>query len=559
MRSFLHAAAAATVALLLLVAHRASYKGFFTDDDLDNLVVTRQVSLQTFAAEFAKPVLSDGNFRPSGHLFYKVMGQTAGLRFTWYVAVLHLIHALNILLVWLLLRKMGAPPTGTWTGALLFAFHMAVFDALWKPMYIFDILCGTFTLLTLLLYLNGRWALALIPFWFGYKSKELIVVLPLLLLAWELMAGERRWKRVIPFALISACFTLQAVAANAGKNDDYTLRFSSAALAKTLPFYGSALLLVPYLGLCLPLLLLLKDAKIRWGILFLFLIPAPLWFLPGRLFSVYLYVPLIGMAVAFAFLASRMRLAWVGLFFLLWIPGNYYVLRQKRSEALDAATENRAYVLAVGDFLKANGPFDAMVYDDGPARLNFWGRIAAVRWWDARPELMVCSSEKPDVDRCMAAPRVAVLAWNRSSRALASYVKTPETMRVSSIDFSREVPLGVLDEGWYGSEPGYRWTHPEAIVKLHRPAAARAFTVRVNASPVQLKEQGEILLELLLDGHSLGTRAYSREAWSEQSWPVPAGAEGPAVITLRALKPFRPSNGDPRILGAAVGALGFDR
>lgn len=557
MRSLHHAAAALAVALLLVVAHRAAYKGFFADDDLDNLVVTRQVSAETFAWEFAKPILSDGNFRPSGHLFYKVMGRLAGLRFPWYVAALHLLHALNVFLVWLLLRKMGAPLHGAWAGALLFSFHMALFDALWKPMYIFDLLCCTFTLSTLLLYLSGRWALALIPFWFGYKSKEMIVVLPLLLLAWEYLAGERRWKRVIPFALISACFVLQAVLANAGRNDDYTLRFTLQALGKTLPYYGSSLLLLPYLGLLLPLLLLVRDAKVRWGILFLFLIPAPLWFLPARLFSVYLYVPLIGMAVALAFLAARWRPAWIVLLFLLWIPGNHYVLRQKRAETLDAAAENRAYVNAIGDFLKSKGPFDAVIYDGGPARMNTWGRIASVRWWDGRPELLVCGNEKREAAPCMAAPRLAVFGWNGSTRTLTASVKTPETMQVSFIDFSREAPLGVLEEGWYGAEPGYRWTHPEAVINLHRPAWAGAFAVRVNASPVQLKEQGKIVLEVSIDGRSLGLRSFTQQAWSEQRWPVPDGGEGPAVVTLRAVRPFRPSNGDPRVLGAAVGALGF--
>jgi len=157
----------------------------------------------------------------------------------------------------------------------------------------------------------------------------------------------------------------------------------------------------------------------------------------------------------------------------------------------------------------------------------------------------------------MAAPRLAVFGWNGSTRTLTASVKTPETMQVSFIDFSREAPLGVLEEGWYGAEPGYRWTHPEAVINLHRPAWAGAFAVRVNASPVQLKEQGKIVLEVSIDGRSLGLRSFTQQAWSEQRWPVPDGGEGPAVVTLRAVRPFRPSNGDPRVLGAAVGALGF--
>ncbi len=356
MRRFTYAAAGLAVAVLLLIAHRAAYKGYFSDDDLDNLVNTRHVSAEVFAKEFLTPAFSPGNFRPSGHLYYKLLGGFAGLKFPPYVAVLHLLHGLNIVLVWLLLRRMGAPPVGVWAGALLFSFHMAAFDAVWKPMYIFDVLCCTFTLLTLLLYMRGWWMAALVPFWLGYKSKELIVVLPVLLLAWEYMAGERRWKRVLPFLAIAISFSLQGTLYSAGTDNDYTLRFSPAALAKTLPFYGSAMLLIPYLGLGLPLLALVKDARLRWGLLFLFLMPAPLWFLPGRLFSVYLYVPLIGLAVAFAFLAARWRVWWVAVFFLVWLPVNHRVLRQKRSEELYAAAENKAYVAAVGEFLLCERP-----------------------------------------------------------------------------------------------------------------------------------------------------------------------------------------------------------
>lgn len=557
MQRYSHVAAAALVAILLLIAHRAAYKGYFSDDDLDNLVQTRTISAEVFARELVTPLFAVSNFRPSGHLFYRLMGDAAGLRFGPYIAVLHLLHGLNIVLVWLVLRRMGAPPAGRWAGALLFAFHMAVFDALWKPMYIFDVLCGTFTLLTLLLYLKGHWLWALIPFWFGYKSKELIVALPPALLAWEYLAGERRWKRVLPFALIAASFTIQGILNSSRTDNDYTLRFTAAALGKTLPYYGSAMLLVPWLGLALPLLLVVKDARVRWGVLFLFMVPAPLWFLPGRLFSVYLYVPLIGLAVAFAFLAARWKLVWVALFFLLWIPGNHLLLRKKRGETLDAAAENRLYVTAAGEFLKARGPFEAVIYDGGPSRMNTWGREAAIRWFDPRPELLICNSGSREVAACFEKSRLAVIGWDQRARRLLPAVRGSGETNESFVDVSKEAPLWVFGDGWHSLEGGYRWTSAEAVARLQRPEGASLFRVRVNASPIQLQDQGEIGIELIIDGKPLGVRKYTKPAWSDQDWPLEPGPAGPVTVTLKAERPYRPSNGDPRVLGAAVVAFGF--
>lgn len=559
MRRYSQAAAGLAVAILLLIAHRAAYKGYFSDDDLDNLVNTRTISAQVFAKEFITPVFAESNFRPSGHLLYRLMGDAAGLRFGPYIGVLHALHGLNVLLVWLLLRRLGAPAAGCWAGALLFAFHMAVFDALWKPMYVFDVLCGTFTLLTLLLYLRGWWAWALIPFWCGYKSKELIVVLPVVLLAWEFMLGERRWRRVIPFAAIALSFSLQGMLSSAATDNDYTLRFTPGALAKTVPYYGSAMLLIPYLGLALPLLLLVKDARVRWGVLVLFLMPAPLWFLPGRLFSVYLYVPLIGLAVAVAFLAARWRLAWAVVFCLLWIPGNHWLLRKRRAETLDAAAENRAYVTAVGEFMWRRGPFEAVICDGGPARMNVWGRAATVKWFDPRPELLVCSSERREAAACFEKSRLAVVGWDRRVRRLLPAVRGGGETNESFVDVSKEAPLWVFGDGWYDLEGGYRWSSAESFARLQRPQGAARFKVRVNASPVQLKDQGEIALEVLIDGRSMGVRKYRTPAWSDQEWPVEPGPAGGVSVTIRAPRPYRPTNGDPRVLGAAIVAFGFAR
>src|SRR5512144_1677041 len=98
----------AVLALLFLLANRAAYKGYFSDDDLDNILQTRGAELTLFASSLTSPMLSEWNFRPVGHFYYKALGAAAGLRFPPYLAVLHLLHLLNALLVWQVLRKLGA-------------------------------------------------------------------------------------------------------------------------------------------------------------------------------------------------------------------------------------------------------------------------------------------------------------------------------------------------------------------------------------------------------------------------------------------------------------------
>jgi hypothetical protein len=66
------------VFVLFLIANRAAFKGFFQDDDLDTLGWTWSVPLSYYATQFATPVLSAYNFRPSGHFFYRVLEAYAG-------------------------------------------------------------------------------------------------------------------------------------------------------------------------------------------------------------------------------------------------------------------------------------------------------------------------------------------------------------------------------------------------------------------------------------------------------------------------------------------------
>ncbi len=231
--------------LLFLIANRGAYKGYFQDDDLDNLTFTRFISAGDFVSPLLIPRYAQNNFRPVGHLFYYVMGRAVGLNFPPYILVIHAVHLINGVLLWLLLRRLALSRIAAAAGALFFAFHMAAFDVYWKPMYIFDLLCGTFCLLSLLTYVQGRWIFSLVAFWIAYRAKEVAILLPVALAAYEMLLGQRKWKRLIPFFLLSACIGLQAVFHNQHRElNDYTLRFDPLSVWHCIVFYASKVFLL---------------------------------------------------------------------------------------------------------------------------------------------------------------------------------------------------------------------------------------------------------------------------------------------------------------------------
>src|SRR5260370_38209577 len=116
---------------------------------------------------------------------------------------MHDIHLLNVVLLWLLARALGAAYRGAGVGAVFYFLHAAVFDVYWKPMYVVDLLCATCTLAALLAYVRGWLIPSLVFFWLALKSKETLILLPLLLVADELFVVGRKWTRTLPLLAVA--------------------------------------------------------------------------------------------------------------------------------------------------------------------------------------------------------------------------------------------------------------------------------------------------------------------------------------------------------------------
>ena len=144
-------------------------------------------------------------------------------------------------------------------------------------------------------------------------GRKELAVMCLILLAYEIWFGRRErkmnWIPLAVFFMASLSFGVQGILFNPNKNNDYTFRFTAAAALTTFSFYGSKIFLAPYAGFLLPIGAALSkigapgSAWLPWPCF-----SCRYFFLPGRLFAAYCYVPFTGLAIAFSGLAEAFGL-----------------------------------------------------------------------------------------------------------------------------------------------------------------------------------------------------------------------------------------------------------
>ena len=404
----------AASALLFLLANRGAYYSYFDGDDFDTLSWAAGGDKLAFVKALLSPRIHDDNLRPVGAFYYHVLGSAFGLRYGPFIAVLHAIHLANVALLCVICWRLKFPPAGIVAGVLFFAFHAAALDAYWRVMYVYDVLCGTFCLLTLLLYMRGNWLIGLLTFWLAFKSKEVAVMLPVVLAAYEYSLGNREWRRLLPYFAISLTFGLQALFHNQHGNTDYTLRFSFTAVVQCVRFYSSKILLLPYAGVALVFLpFLFRTRQMYFGLATMVALLTPMLFLPGRLFSVYWYVPMIGAALIIAGAASKEPLFLLTVLLMAWLPVNYQMLRQWRPAVLEASYQARTYVAAVSELAGKSPDIPAIVYIGAPSGLPQHGIEGIIHlFFKDSPKLYFSDAVEPKtLDELFKHPPVGVIEW----------------------------------------------------------------------------------------------------------------------------------------------------
>ncbi len=546
---------AAAAFLLFLAANRAAYKGWFTGDDLDNIFWTQYVSWREFLWRFLAPQFYSHNFRPLGHCFFHVMGRTAELDFRWYVAAVHLFHWVNVALVYLVARRLGSSGRTAAAAALFFAYPMAAFDALWKPMYVFDVLCAMFCLLCLAAYLGRRYVAAVVCLWAAYKSKELAVMLPLVLAMVEWRWGERRWLRLAPFFGVSLLFGVQALLAREAPGPEYRLTFSFAALETTVRFYSSRAFFAPWAGLLtLALPFVFRDRRVLLGVAAFWALLAPVLLLPMRTFPAYLYLPLAFFSLAAAGMAEGRRLGVLAVAAIVWLGANHWAMRRQRAVALWEAGHHRAYFAELRRSFNEEGRPVCIAFDPPPPKLAEWGVKAAVRLASGDPRLEAVMAQTAGGRECLLRENSALLAWDGSKGKLAVLRHHAGEAPPRYMTMDNSAPVWFLGEGWFERDVYFRWIEPRATARLTRPEGAAVFEVQVNAGPQLIERVKASTLEVLLDGRSIGARAFDRPGLQTARWAVPA-APGAVVTVEFRVTPVLELNG--RRYGIAICGFGF--
>jgi hypothetical protein len=558
LRKFAPLACFLAAAVLFYFVSRPAYRGYFSEDDLATLSWAPIAGADSYYGGILSPRSDPANFRPFATLYYSFLGRTAKLHYPPYVIVSQLFHILNVALLLFLLREFGFSWIAAGAGVLLFAFQAATMEAYWKPMYVFDLLCGTMCLAASLLYVRGRWLLALIPFWLAYKSKEIAVMLPAGLLAYELLLGRRKWKRLIPFFIVSLSFGLQALWQNGEVSGQgaYGLRFTGATALAAARFYSSALLYLPDLWVAFLLLpFLIRDRRLWLGIVFTLAVFIPLIFLPNRMFSVYWYVPSIGLAIAAAAIASRIPRWAAAAFFVVWLPLYFVQVREKRRDIMDQGDATRTMVAALQDYKNKIPRVRAIVYDNVPRHVVWWGvsgAIGVVFGHDVEPAYI----GNPEAKEAFTKVPMALISFKPAPRGIDGLIRTHDGPQ-PYVRFSGRIEETQLKDGCYDEGYPVRWFAPRAELALYRPPEATQFEIVAFLPPSSLAKEGPAEVTVFEDGQSLGTVKLSATKSEPMRWKLSAGSAGEKNVTIVS-KPVRHGGPeDPRDLGIAVQSLGY--
>jgi hypothetical protein len=395
-------------------SNRDAHRGYFSGDDLATLTWAPGGDTTEWIKLLITPALNTSNFRPVGGFYYKWIGMKYYLRFRAYSIALQWLHIINAGLILLWLRRLGFSSFVSIASCSWFALAALLLPAFWKPMYVFDVLCCLFCLLTLLLYDRGHWILGVLTMWLAYRAKEVAVMLPLALAAYEFLLGQKRWKRLIPYFLISLNFGLQAVLHRAPENA-YSLHFTPQTLWTTGAYYGAALLSGPavvLLALAFPQTL--HDKRLWWGLLSAVCLLFPMLVLPGRLFAVYWYIPMIGLTVAAAALAAQAPPWTLAVGFTIWMALNYTEVRAQGQDLLNEEWEARQYAHDVESYAHKNPTRTAILYDGTPEGLHSWGLEALVMMnWSKAPKVQPAAENQVDVSA-----GESLFRWNPQRHAL---------------------------------------------------------------------------------------------------------------------------------------------
>ncbi|MCZ2077775.1 MAG: glycosyltransferase family 39 protein [Bryobacterales bacterium] len=324
--------AATAAALVLIFAYwfylsSEGLHAYFTGDDGMNLQALHhywqkpywQAVLDAFA--IATPA-----YRPVGGLFYRTLYPLFGFDPLPFRVACYIILAWNLLLAYFLLRRLSGSRRAALFALVLFSFHASMIDLYYNTGTVYDLLCFTFYISALAVYVRARragafrWrtAFAVLALYGGaLGSKEMAVTFPAALLLYEGLwhFRESRWIRsraagvITASSLMTGVFLYVKIAlpnAMSG-NTLYRPSLSPVAILNAFCHYADLLLYVEGklftpVSLLLTVCVLLVFAWSRrsramvFGLFFFFVSLIPVSVIPPRSGFV-MYLPALGFAL----------------------------------------------------------------------------------------------------------------------------------------------------------------------------------------------------------------------------------------------------------------------
>jgi hypothetical protein len=251
-------------------------------------------------------------YRPVGTAFYRLGFFALGWHPLGFRIAAYVLMMVNIYLLYRVAKLVtGSTEIGV-LAALLGAYHQRLMDLYLNGGAIYDVLCGTFFLLALCLYLKNRPVLFLVCYVLALNSKEMAASLPLILLAYDWLYRRRigtvaSWLSLV---ITMIAFVVKKSSPSFAPVPDYALHVNVHQFFATTRPLISELFFLPG-GMLNNTKTVLIFASV-WGIAvatrrkpllfaaaFLTLAPLPINFIAYRGFFV-MYLPLAGWAIYIA-------------------------------------------------------------------------------------------------------------------------------------------------------------------------------------------------------------------------------------------------------------------
>ena len=334
----------ACVGLLIVVwLLSQSWRGlfvYFTSDDIMNMYWARETSIGRLLIANLAPFTTE--YRPAGAGLYRILYGIFGLEPLAFRVVFYALLLCNAWLCYKLGKSLSKSAEIAILGAFLASFHNRLSDIYTNNGTIYDVLCGTFYLATLLYYIHVRERYGRFRRWHwlifyslntvALNAKETAATIPVILLAYEVIFHGVELKAIrsvrafvdkTAAIVLSTMITGLAVIARFQPdsrlvhNDAYAMRISLRQLLTSNEKYLENLFHLPDHSLAPPLIwiilltltlagILSKSKALRFLIVFILITPLPVNFIPAReLYAAYIAVMGWGMFISLVLVRSR--------------------------------------------------------------------------------------------------------------------------------------------------------------------------------------------------------------------------------------------------------------